>query len=269
MSWSTQPIRFGGGYTVALAPHFQGPRPKDRGSVGSALVCRWPPGGVSGALRPPQSPQDSGETSLTSLWQPYRKVKQRGRKVRVSGLLLGKQVRRWPHNPPAPLPFVSFPGFSLTRFTDSVSKLWVHALEGSRSSWSTKREPTLELAKQEVTPSCAVRCADASGVSVVHLAGDFMAKLHGVQFLAYFSSAYVVKWPVGIGNPFTRVLAGLAVPITSLLLLFRLCRHHHQHFFHLRAFPLHHPVASCPGGRLYGSRFCTLLQRSRSSSSCP
>ena len=70
---ATQPIRLGGGYKVALAPHFQGPRPKDRGSVGSTLVCRWPPGGVSGALRPPQSPQ---ETSLTSLWQPHRKVKQ-------------------------------------------------------------------------------------------------------------------------------------------------------------------------------------------------
>ena len=59
-STATQPIRLGGGYTVALAPHFQGPRPKDRGSVGSTLVCRWPPGGVSGALRPPQSPQDWG-----------------------------------------------------------------------------------------------------------------------------------------------------------------------------------------------------------------
>ena len=42
-STATQPIRLGGGYTVALAPHFQGPRPKDRGSVGSTLVCRWAP----------------------------------------------------------------------------------------------------------------------------------------------------------------------------------------------------------------------------------
>ena len=77
--------------TVALAPHFQGPRPKDRGSVGSALVCRWPPGGVSGALRPPQNPQDLEETSLTSLWQPHRKLKQRGSKVRVSGPFLGSR----------------------------------------------------------------------------------------------------------------------------------------------------------------------------------
>ena len=182
MSGSTQPIRFGGGYTVALAPHFQGSRPKDRGSVGSAPVCRWPPGGVSGALRPPQSPQDSGETSLTSLWQPHRKVKQRGR---VSGLLLGWQVRRWPQNPPT-LTLCFLSGVSLTRVADSVSKLWVHALEGLRSSWSTKREPTQELAKQQVTPSCTVRCTDSSSVSDVHLAGDFMAKLHGVQFLAYF-----------------------------------------------------------------------------------
>ena len=68
---------------------FQGPRPKDRGSVGSTQVCRWPPGGVSGALRPPQSPQDLEETSLTSLWRPHRKVKQRGSKVRVSGPFLG------------------------------------------------------------------------------------------------------------------------------------------------------------------------------------
>ena len=61
---------------MALAPHFQWPRPKDRGSVGSTQVCRWPPGGVSGVLRP----QDLEETSLTSLWQPHRKVKQRGSK---------------------------------------------------------------------------------------------------------------------------------------------------------------------------------------------
>ena len=105
VSWSTQPIRFEGGYTVALAPQFQGPRPKDRGSVGSALVCRWPPGGMSGALRPPQSPQDSEETS-------HRKVKQRGRE--------GKSLRTLPggagallatkptHSPPL-FPFWGFP----------------------------------------------------------------------------------------------------------------------------------------------------------------
>ena len=97
--------------TVALAPHFQGPRPKDRGSVGSTQVCRWPPGGVSGALRPPQSPQDLEETSLTSLWQPHRKVKQRGRKARVSGLLLGTGAPLATKTLP-PSPFVSFPGFS-------------------------------------------------------------------------------------------------------------------------------------------------------------
>ena len=135
---------------MALAPHFQGPRPKDRGSVGSALVCRWPPGGVSGALRPPQSPQDSGETSLTSLWQPHRKVKQRGGKVRVSGLLLGGHVRRWPQNPPTH-PFVSFPVFPLTRVADSVCTWWDHALEGSRSSWPTTRALTPELANSRHT----------------------------------------------------------------------------------------------------------------------
>ena len=94
---------------MALAPHFQGPRPKDRGSVGSTEVCRWPPGGVSGALRPPQSPQDSEETSLTSLWQPHRKVKQRWEKDKSLRTLLGGQVRRWPQNPPHPLfPFRGF-----------------------------------------------------------------------------------------------------------------------------------------------------------------
>ena len=93
---------------MALAPHFQGPRPKDRGSVGSALVCRWPPGGVSGALRPPQSPQDSGETSLTSLWQPHRKVKQRGSKVRVLGPFLGGRCAAGHKTHPHPL----FPSWS-------------------------------------------------------------------------------------------------------------------------------------------------------------
>ena len=90
--------------TVALAPHFQGPHPKDRGSVDSTPVCRWPPGGVSGALRPPQSPQDLKETSLTSLWQPHRKVKQRGSKVRVSGLLLGGTCAAGHKNPPTLTP---------------------------------------------------------------------------------------------------------------------------------------------------------------------
>ena len=112
--------------TVALAPLFQGPRPKDRGSVGSTQVCRWPPGGVSGALRPPQSPQDLEETSLTSLWQPHRKVKQRGSKVRVSGPFLG-QVRRWPQKPSHPHPLFPFRGFSflesLTRFASGGATL--------------------------------------------------------------------------------------------------------------------------------------------------
>ena len=154
---------------------------------------------------------------LTSLWQPHRKVKQRGGKTKSLRTPLGVRCAAG-HKTHPPSPSVSFPGLS-TRVADSVSKLWVHALEGSSSSWSTKREPTQELAKQQVTPSCTVRCTDASGVSDVHLAGDFMAKLHGVQFLAYFSSACVVKWPVAIGNPFTRVLAELAVPfiIQSLL----------------------------------------------------
>ena len=88
---------------MALAPHFQLPRPKDRGSVGSTQVCRWPPGGVSGALRPPQSPQDLEETSLTSLWQPHRKVKQRGSKIRVSGPFLGGRCAAGP----SPLCFLS------------------------------------------------------------------------------------------------------------------------------------------------------------------
>ena len=118
-STATQPTRLEGGYTVALAPHFQGPRPKDRGSVGSTLVCRWPLGGVSGALRPPQSPQDLGETSLTSLWQPHRKVKQRGRKAGVSGLLLGGRCAAGHKNPPT-ITLVSFPGFFLSRVADSV-----------------------------------------------------------------------------------------------------------------------------------------------------
>ena len=143
VSSSSQPIRLGGGYTVALAPHFQGPRPKDRRSVGSALVCRWPPGGVSGALRPPQSPQDSGDTSLTSLWQPHRKVKQRGGKTRVSGLLLGGRCAGGHKNPLTLTPcFLSgvFP-FS----SDSVCKWWSHVSEGSLSPWPTTRGPTPEL----------------------------------------------------------------------------------------------------------------------------
>ena len=130
---------------MALAPHFQGPRPKDRGSVGSAQVCRWPPGGVSGALRPPQSPQDSGETSLTSLWQPHRKVKQRGCKGRVSGPFLGGRCATSHKTlPPSPLCFLSGV-FPLTRVADSVCTWWDHAFEGSRSPWPTTRAPTPEL----------------------------------------------------------------------------------------------------------------------------
>ena len=48
------------------------------GATFSRAAPQRPLGGVSGALRPPQSPQDLEETSLTSLWQPHRKVKQRG-----------------------------------------------------------------------------------------------------------------------------------------------------------------------------------------------
>ena len=205
MSWSTQPIRFGGGYTVALAPHFQGPRPKDRGSVGSALVCRWPPGGVSGALRPPQSPQDSGETSLTSLWQPHRKVKQRGEKVRISGLFLEGRVRRWTQNPPIP-PFVSFPGFPLTRVADSVCTWWDHAFEGSRSPWPTTRAPTPELANSR--HPLYSQCTDMDGAFDEHTAGCFVLEQ---ALVPTFAHALAV---------FFAVSEGVYTAATSTVLLF-------------------------------------------------
>ena len=110
-STATEPIRLGGGYTVALAPHFQGPRPKDRGSVGSTQVCRWPPGGVSGALRPPQSPQDSGgDVSDVPVATPQKSETARG-KDKSLRTLLGKQVRRWPQKLSHPHPLFPFRGF--------------------------------------------------------------------------------------------------------------------------------------------------------------
>ena len=101
---------------------------------------------MSGALRPPQSPQNFQETSLTSLWQPHRKVKQRGSKVRVSGPFLGGRCAAGHKTHPSRPPFVSFPGFPLTRVADSVCTWWDHAFKGSRSPWPTTRAPTPELA---------------------------------------------------------------------------------------------------------------------------
>ena len=65
--------------------------------------------------------------------------------MKVSGPFLGGCRCAAGHKTHPPSPFVSFPGFFLSRVADSVSKWWSHASEGSLSPWPTTRAPTPEL----------------------------------------------------------------------------------------------------------------------------
>ena len=118
--------------TAALAPHFHEPRPKDRGSVGSTQVCRWPPGGVSG--RAASASKSAGlrrDVSDVPVATPQKSetAREKSKSLRTP---LGDRCAAG-HKTHPPSPFVSFPGFPLTRVADSVCTWWDHPFEGSRS----------------------------------------------------------------------------------------------------------------------------------------
>ena len=99
LSTATQPIRLGGGYTVALAPNFKGRAPKTvavsaRHSCASGNGrCEWR---AASASKSTGLRRDVADVPVAT---PQKSETARGKEQESQDSSWG-QVRRWPQNPP-------------------------------------------------------------------------------------------------------------------------------------------------------------------------